>query len=145
MLKKYLKNQKGLTLIELLAVIVILGIIAAIAVPTIGNVINKTKLDAVRADALQVFEASSLAITSEGVPSDNQFNYSTGDNAVNDLQEYIDDTQFSSYAVHITNGVPTTIDFVVTLDNKTYTVTGATKAQLQSKNYFDNITPTTGD
>ncbi len=32
-----LKNQKGLTLVELLAVIVILGIIAAIAVPSIGE------------------------------------------------------------------------------------------------------------
>ena len=39
MLKK-LKNKNGLTLIELIAVLVILGIIAAIAVPTIGNTIN---------------------------------------------------------------------------------------------------------
>lgn len=34
--KKLLKNEKGLTLVELLAVIVILAIIAAIAVPAIG-------------------------------------------------------------------------------------------------------------
>lgn len=37
---KTLKNKNGLTLIELIAVLVILGIIAAIAVPTIGNTIN---------------------------------------------------------------------------------------------------------
>ncbi len=45
---KFKKNQKGLTLIELLAVIVILGVIAAIAVPSIGGVIgdSKTKADA---------------------------------------------------------------------------------------------------
>ena len=36
-LQKRLKNEKGLTLVELLAVIVILGIIAAIAVPSIGG------------------------------------------------------------------------------------------------------------
>jgi type IV pilus assembly protein PilA len=40
---KFAKNQKGLTLVELLAVIVILGVIAAIAVPTIGGVISKSK------------------------------------------------------------------------------------------------------
>ncbi len=40
-LKKLLKNQKGFTLVELLAVIVILGIIAAIAIPSIGNIIDK--------------------------------------------------------------------------------------------------------
>ena len=36
-LQKRLNNEKGLTLVELLAVIVILGIIAAIAMPSIGG------------------------------------------------------------------------------------------------------------
>ena len=40
------KNKKGLTLIELLAVIVILGIIAAIAVPAIGAIINNSRTEA---------------------------------------------------------------------------------------------------
>lgn len=49
MLKKgmnFLKDQRGLTLIELLAVIVVLGIIAAIAVPAVGSVIDKSKVNA---------------------------------------------------------------------------------------------------
>jgi type IV pilus assembly protein PilA len=41
-----LKNKKGVTLIELLAVIVILGIIAAIAVPTIGGLIERQRENA---------------------------------------------------------------------------------------------------
>jgi type IV pilus assembly protein PilA len=63
MFKRFLKNEKGLTLIELLAVIVILGIIAAIAVPSIGGLINKTKEDAVKADAVQLLNAAKLYAT----------------------------------------------------------------------------------
>jgi type IV pilus assembly protein PilA len=59
------KEEKGLTLIELLAVIVILGIIAAIAIPTIGGLINKTKDNAEEATAIQFYEAARLYIIAE--------------------------------------------------------------------------------
>ncbi|MEH7384766.1 type II secretion system protein [Bacillus sp. JJ1521] len=65
MFKKYLKNQKGLTLIELLAVIVILGIIATIAVPAIGNVVSKTQEKANYTEAQQIIDSARLYITSE--------------------------------------------------------------------------------
>ncbi|MEK5216304.1 type II secretion system protein [Psychrobacillus sp. FSL H8-0487] len=60
---KILKNQKGLTLIELLAVIVILAIVAAIAVPSIGNIINNSKDKAILADASTILSAGKLAVT----------------------------------------------------------------------------------
>ncbi|XXM72268.1 type IV pilin protein [Lysinibacillus sphaericus] len=69
MLKKILKNDKGLTLVELLAVIVILGIIAAIAVPSIGSIIEKSRVDAVKAEGLQAINAAKLYIASEGTPT----------------------------------------------------------------------------
>ncbi|XKE96059.1 prepilin-type N-terminal cleavage/methylation domain-containing protein [Metaplanococcus flavidus] len=59
-LKKKLGNEKGMTLIELLAVIVILAIIAAIAIPAIGNIIENSRVGAIKSDALNVIAASNL-------------------------------------------------------------------------------------
>lgn len=61
---KIFKNQKGLTLIELLAVIVILAIVAAIAVPAIGGVIASSKEKAILADASTILSGAKLAVTS---------------------------------------------------------------------------------
>ncbi|MCH1626583.1 competence type IV pilus major pilin ComGC [Fredinandcohnia quinoae] len=71
MLKKLVKNEKGLTLVELLAVIVILGIIAAIAVPSIGAIIDNSKKDAHIANAQQMVSGAKIAVTgnSELLPS----------------------------------------------------------------------------
>ena len=57
---KHMKNEKGLTLIELLAVIVILAIIAAIAIPAIGNIIENSRYNAVKSDAINVINAAQL-------------------------------------------------------------------------------------
>lgn len=58
---KYLRQQKGLTLVELLAVLVILGIVAVIAVPMIGNIIQDSKDKATINDALNIISAAKLA------------------------------------------------------------------------------------
>ena len=59
-LRKLRKDERGLTLVELLAVIVILAIVAAIAFVAIGNVIENSKKDAHVANALQVISAAKL-------------------------------------------------------------------------------------
>ena len=60
-MKKRIKNEKGLTLIELLAVIVILAIVAAIAIPAIGNIINNSREKSVLADVSAVLSAAKIA------------------------------------------------------------------------------------
>ncbi len=59
------KNQKGVTLVELLIVIVILGIIAAISVPAVGNIVSNAEKDAVLADATNLQSQVDLYCTSE--------------------------------------------------------------------------------
>ena len=46
-----MKNKKGFTLVELLAVIVILAVILAVAVPVVLGVINKSREDALNSTA----------------------------------------------------------------------------------------------
>lgn len=54
------KEEKGITLVELLAVIVIIGVIAAIAVPLITGLLDDTKENARSATANQLYEAARL-------------------------------------------------------------------------------------
>ena len=66
-LQKKLNNEKGMTLIELLAVIVIIAIIAAIAIPAISNIIENSRVGAIKSDALSVIQAAELAKTDTAI------------------------------------------------------------------------------
>lgn len=57
---KFLKSQRGLTLVELLAVIVILGIIAAIAVPAIGKIVQNSHIKAAKSEAIIALNSSEM-------------------------------------------------------------------------------------
>lgn len=57
---KRLRNERGLTLVELLAVIVILAIVAVIAFVMIGRVIDNARVDAHIANAQQLISSAKL-------------------------------------------------------------------------------------
>ncbi|GMB07469.1 type II secretion system protein [Thermolongibacillus altinsuensis] len=61
------KNEKGMTLIELLAVIVILGIVAAIASIAMRNVIEKSRAQAFVGHAYAMYEAARLHVGAQKV------------------------------------------------------------------------------
>lgn len=56
-------KEEGFTLVELLAVIVILGIIVAIAIPAIGSVIDRASSGATDAEEALVEDAARLYVT----------------------------------------------------------------------------------
>ncbi|GAA4066268.1 competence type IV pilus major pilin ComGC [Amphibacillus indicireducens] len=66
MIKKMIKGEKGFTLVELLAVIVILGIVVAIAIPAIGSVIDNARGDAEDAKITMIVDAARLYEVQEG-------------------------------------------------------------------------------
>lgn len=88
---KQLKDERGLTLVELLVVVVILGIIAAIAVVAIGGIIENSKKDAMVADAKQMVSASKLYTASNQVADKTvlDFKGATG----TDVSSYVDSLQ----------------------------------------------------
>ncbi|GMB07464.1 prepilin-type N-terminal cleavage/methylation domain-containing protein [Thermolongibacillus altinsuensis] len=129
MLKRIIKNEKGLTLIELLAVIVILGIIAAIAIPSIGGIINKSKDDAKIAEGIQIINAAKLYMTANTPASFPATLTNT------ELDPYLDSVKDKNYTVTVdkdSNG-----KYTYTLENhEANTVlnkTSLTESDLQNK------------
>ena len=119
--KKLLKNQKGLTLIELLAVIVILAIIAAIAVPAIGNIIENSRYNAVKADAINVLNAANIYYTDNPETADGL----TVETLKND--GYLDTAGAITDDATISKAVPRGLsDTVSYTDSKDVTFDGAT-------------------
>ena len=65
-IKQMMKKEDGFTLVELLAVIVILGLIVALAIPAIGNVINRAEDGTETAETALIIDAARLYEVEKG-------------------------------------------------------------------------------
>ncbi|EON73010.1 prepilin-type N-terminal cleavage/methylation domain-containing protein [Lysinibacillus sphaericus] len=129
--KKHVKNEKGLTLIELLAVIVILAIISAIAIPAIGNIIDSSRVKAAKADAANILNSANIYFTEN--PSATTFDNLTKDGSGSDeiYKSYIADLgTIKTFTVEKSNGV-ITIAATGESNNKGYTITKTTLKELK--------------
>jgi len=141
--KKQINNEKGLTLIELLAVIVILAIVAAIAVPAIGNIIQNSKEKAVVSDALMVLSAANLYFVDNPEATEVKFEDVTVDSVVVPglVPQYLDDAGTLTL-VTVTKGTgdtPTQITFTGTAGSKVNKYSNKSKADLTSDTFnFDD-------
>lgn len=98
-----MKNNKGVTLVELLIVIVVMGIIAAFAIPAVGTIIENTQKDAILADALAVENAANLycAQAAGGCASDEALTWAQ-------VSPYVDGFDQSYYDLTANGGVVAT-------------------------------------
>ena len=141
LMKKRLSNEKGLTLVELLAVIVILGIIAAIAVPSIGNIIQNSREKAVIADAQNTLAAANLYFTENGSKDGDTVSLDKTGDTEGLVGTYLDDKGQLDSATVTKASSGNTITFEGTAGTKKISLKDKTKTDLNDKDILKSTTP----
>ena len=135
-----LKNERGLTLIELLAVVVILGIISAIAVISIVNIVNTARDQAIVANSYTLIDSAQFYVSEKRINEETitSVSYKTlfDENYIEkikdpDTREYLEPITNDSY-VAVEEGIITAVCLIGKKRNLC-TVEGAKKPILISE------------
>lgn len=121
MVKKFIKNRKGFTLIELVVVVAILGVLAMLVVPNVINRIDEAKDAVLNANIKVINNAIRM------------YYFEKGDYpAANDVNKLIDVLESSGYLdPHEAENAKNALDGKVTLNASNGKVTSIEKQQTQ--------------
>jgi len=103
------QNQKGFTMIELMVVVVIVGILAAIAIPLYGKYINNARTTEATARLGELVTAAKA--WAQEHPSGTVPQWPSGDDGIFDITQ---DTQNFTYSITSGGGTPATGELVLT-------------------------------
>lgn len=112
-------NQRGITLIELLAVIVIIAIIASISLPTFNKVIHTQKDKVIISDIIILVSNAKIAFADDSCGEDKICDYNKANSNLDELG--FNSSKFSEASVDFSNGIsPEDIMIKVTLDTSVF-------------------------
>jgi len=144
-------TKKGFTLIELIVVIAIIGVLAAILVPSMLGYIRKSKINAANSTAAQVHKAANTALTEmdeENIAFTDagtsiihkigeELNGEDGDDAIKGkIKKFMDDAEKCAFAIKVNGG--NCVAAAASQDNKYFGTYPSGVVKTKEWNKFDS-------